>query len=522
MDYPREQILEFSPNTKSILELRSEKDLEILTKIYENGVLLGDDSEDGWGIEYSTEFHMGNDSDLFAPRPQFENNGYRPDEYGHWLKGDWRPVEDFGFDPDKHRTDPHRGHWLIQDRHEPLFHSRDGEQAVHIEDLDDFALPLYEGRIVGQFDYSQKGWVSGRGRAATWRQIPWTKKELAPQYLLGKDHYNKLSKAKSPYKVGQLRVSSSTNTRTLISTTLYNVPCGDKVAILRGVGLSDNTILPAAINSYILDFVARKKVGGLQVDQHILNSLPLPRTDRLHEPLHNAIIANSVPLLGPSLRYSFLWRSMWLSRFDASMNWRKYWALTTLKRRELRCRLDALLAFAYGISRDDFRRILAETDRPTNALTGQAKQFSPPLKGFWRVGKTRPPELRQTVLSQVAFDELKKLIRDYGNQRKAIQMFAGTLSKTKQPSNENLEGWTIPQDLRLRDYDLGHDDRANEPQPVASELGPRYFDWQLEQDADESWEECRQHAELIEEILPSQKTIEESEEEGEAQQNLGY
>ena len=56
------------------------------------------------------------------------------------------------------------------------------------------------------------------------------------------------------------------------------------------------------------------------------------------------------------------------------------------------------------------------------------------------------------------------------------------------------EGWLLPETLRLADYGLGHDHRAKEHQPVASRLGPRYFDWQTAQDADESWRECRLHA----------------------------
>ena len=32
------------------------------------------------------------------------------------------------------------------------------------------------------------------------------------------------------------------------------------------------------------------------------------------------------------------------------------------------------------------------------------------------------------------------------------------------------------------------------PQPVASRLGPRFYDWQLVQSADESWRECHLHA----------------------------
>jgi hypothetical protein len=52
----------------------------------------------------------------------------------------------------------------------------------------------------------------------------------------------------------------------------------------------------------------------------------------------------------------------------------------------------------------------------------------------------------------------------------------------------------LPETLRLADYDLGHDERAKEPQPVASRLGPRFYDWQLAENAEESWRECHLHA----------------------------
>jgi len=58
------------------------------------------------------------------------------------------------------------------------------------------------------------------------------------------------------------------------------------------------------------------------------------------------------------------------------------------------------------------------------------------------------------------------------------------------------EGWMLPENLRLADEPLclGHDDRAKERQPVASVLGPRFYDWQLAQDPAESWRECELHA----------------------------
>ena len=128
-------------------------------------------------------------------------------------------------------------------------------------------------------------------------------------------------------------------------------------------------------------------------------------------------------------------------------------------------------------------------------------------RGFWRVDKDRDPELRHTVLTLVAFHDLQQKIEACcGDREKGIEAFC---------SQNDDEGWMIPETLRLADYGLGHDDRAREPQPVASRLGPRFYDWQLAQSPEESWMECHLHArnllgedgyqELIEELKGEKK-----------------
>jgi hypothetical protein len=90
------------------------------------------------------------------------------------------------------------------------------------------------------------------------------------------------------------------------------------------------------------------------------------------------------------------------------------------------------------------------------------------------------------VLALIAFHDLEQKIEECGGDRdKGIQAFL---------SQNDGEGWMLPETLRLADYGLGHDDRAKEYQPVASRLGPRFFDWQLTQSAEESWRECHLHA----------------------------
>ena len=120
----------------------------------------------------------------------------------------------------------------------------------------------------------------------------------------------------------------------------------------------------------------------------------------------------------------------------------------------------------------------------SSAVSAQTGGLRP--TGFWRVDKDKDPELRHTVLTLVAFHDLEEKIRACGGDREAgIEAFLG---------QNDGEGWMLPETLRLADYGLGRDERARHPQPVASRLGPRFYDWQLAQSAEESWRECHLHA----------------------------
>jgi hypothetical protein len=119
---------------------------------------------------------------------------------------------------------------------------------------------------------------------------------------------------------------------------------------------------------------------------------------------------------------------------------------------------------------------------------GLAKHGADP-RGFWRVEQDQHPELRHTVLNLVAFADLQSDIAAAGGDvTTGIEAFL---------SRNDGEGWMLPETLRLADYDLGFDERAKVAQPVASALGPRFFDWQLAADPADSWRECELHAENL-------------------------
>lgn len=484
--YARDRVTRFSPKSKAILEIQSARDLEILEKIYANSVLLGDDAQDGWGINYALEFMMNTDAKLFPPRPQWEAKGYKPDEYSRWLLGKWQPINELW--KKLGATPPLGEHRCAQSPYDTLpipradipvglILSRDASEWIDEGEIEDIALPLYEGRMIGQFDFSQKGWVSGKGRTSVWREIPWGRKIIEPQFLMGIQNC-----PMSPYalgqKVGQMRVTSGTNTRTVIANPVWGIPCGDKVATLTPSAEKNTLTLSAILNSFACDFQARMRIAGLQVDQHVLFNFACPRPAGV-----DVLIPIALALSLPSAIASGTWiKNKQLGVLHGDSTWKKVWALADAERIRCLCVVDAIAGVLHDLDKDSFEHILRGCDIPVVDI-GKTGHLS---KGFWRVDKDKNPELRHTVLSLVAFrDLLEKITACGGNRDKGIEAFL---------SQNNGEGWMLPETLRLADYGLGHDDRAKEPQPVASRLGPRFYDWQLAQSPEESWRECELHA----------------------------
>ena len=507
LDYPADRITRFSPKSKAVLEVRTLRDLRILEKMYSNGVLLGDDGPDGWGIKYKQgDFNMTSDSKLFPPRPQWEAKGYVADEYGHWLKGNWRSsgIEDDG---GVAGVSPAQTGALTQfDRGRDArdtIKSRDGTQVIAIGDIEDVALPLYEGRMIGQFDFSQKGWVSGKGRSAVWREIEFSGKVIEPQYLMSLKVRNKELELSPHPKIAMMDVTSSTNSRTMIAATIGDSPCGHKVPTLTPKNYSPKQALAALalFNSLPYDYQLRSRFGATSLIWGVLEDTAVPSTVRRREDLLASVATR---LSFPHQQFASYWQ---VPEFNTP--WRSLWALAPHERLRLRCILDATVAHLYGLDEDDFRWILCACDHPSDVMANNVFRKSLDPKGFWRIGshsiyipankkgtklkKSKvwdDPELRHTVLAQIAFADLQVLIAAKGEDE-ALRHFLGTGPD---------DGWMIPETLTLATYKLGHDDRARQPQPVAERLGPRFYDFQLSQSPEESWAECRAHAAKIERI----------------------
>jgi hypothetical protein len=237
--------------------------------------------------------------------------------------------------------------------------------------------------------------------------------------------------------------------------------------------------------------MVRQRLTGQHVSRYFLKDVALPKWK-----IRPAV---SLPVLGLNATHP-LFAAWWQEIDGARWRYRRTWAITQHERLRIRCLLDAIIAVLYGLGRSDFAWILKDCDHPKARLSGKAFCRQLDTKGFWRVDKTQDPELRHTVLSLAAFDDLQVTIAAAGDRDAGIQAFCD--------QNEG-DGWMLPETLCLselgltRTVDIGeYDERARTPQPVRSRLGERFLDWQLAQTQEESWAECERHAKAILEGTP--------------------
>ena len=288
-------------------------------------------------------------------------------------------------------------------------------------------------------------------------------------------------------KVSHMRIGSATNERSTIGTLLEGVPTGDTATIFWSRHWKTDLSLVAVLNSFAFDYVMRVRLGGLHLDYHVFEHNPLPKLETVLAQTRLAHIAARLNVA--SSQWSPLWLRATREYGLASLPWKRWWAVTANERLRLRCVLDALVADLVGLEFSDMMWMFAKCDSQKQFLHDKAFYRTLDPKGFWRIDKEKDPELRPTILTLAAFRDLKESIRECGGDRnRGIEAFC---------TQNNGEGWLVPETLCIADLGLGHDDRAKKPQAVRSRLGDRFFPWQLEQSVEDSWKECELHARNI-------------------------
>ncbi len=366
---------------------------------------------------------------------------------------------------------------------EGIVFSRDGEHWIDEEAIEGTAVPVYGAKVFSLFDFSSSGWVRGKGRSAVWKPIDPSKKTIEPEYLMSELDFRDRTEDRPPWLARLLfkDISKAVNRRTMVSALTPPTPAVHAAPCLAPGHMPDVLPLQAQLGSFVLDFVARLRIGDLHLNYAVVEEFPLLDSRTLTAETRLILTRLVARMSANHEVFSPLW--IYLRERDSA--WREQWASTPHERLRLNCMLDAIVAVLFGLSVEDLRYILRDCDLPVGEADRLSKADELAAKGFWRVNKDQPPELRHTVLTLVAFDDLQGKISERGDVDEGIAAFCG---------QNDGDGWMLPESLRLADYGLGRDERAREVRKVGDSLGPRFFDWQLGQDPEESWRECRLHA----------------------------
>ncbi|OGP20086.1 MAG: hypothetical protein A2X91_09880 [Deltaproteobacteria bacterium GWB2_65_81] len=312
------EVAALNPNTKTCPIFRSKMDAELARKIYARVPVLFDEARgaDGnpWGINFQRMFDMANDSGLFRTHAQMAADGATLDGTTFCL-------------PDG-----------------KLF------------------LPLYEAKMVHQFDhrwatYEQNGEDS---RDATDAEKANPAYSVLPRYWVPKEEVDKRLADKGwtyGWLMGWRDVTSAHVLRTMIATVVPRCGVGHKMPLFmlnKNIESKCKAAHLANLNSLVLDFLARQKVGGTSLTYFYLKQFPvLPPSD--YDEATLAFITSRI--------LELVYTAEDLRPFAVDLGYTgNPFPWDPSRRAVLRAELDAYYAKLYGLTRDELRYILDPTD----------------------------------------------------------------------------------------------------------------------------------------------------------------
>ncbi len=250
-------------------------------------------------------------------------------------------------------------------------------------------LPLLQGAMVDVLQPVAAHHASSHGARASWRAPD--SDALGPQHLVSRDAFGQ--DPEGPPRLVLRALSNATNERTLVPCLVPRLPCGNSLVVLEP---TDGTALPRVLRcaaaagilaSFSADWAARRRLAGTNLNRFVLGELPFPSVT---EAQAVAIARIALRLcLGPRHQQSLARHAMIEGWLDDSSP-----PTEAPHRTRLFAALEHLVAAAYGLSANDLRWILRDTQHPVADLARPAFTRTLDSRGFWRVDRTLHPEAR--------------------------------------------------------------------------------------------------------------------------------
>jgi hypothetical protein len=271
----------------------------LLRKLYSQHPTLGETAAGDWSVRFRRELDMTNDAEHFVPIGEARRLG--------WAE----------------RSD---ATWVCE-----------GETL----------LPLYEGRMIHQFDAAAKGYRYGSRREAVWEPLNGGPKRIEPQFLVPESLARRRG-VSLVRRAGFCDVSGHANERTVLASLIpARAVCGNKVPVC--IFDNDDPRLPliwiAIANSFVIDWIIRRWVSTT-INYFYWWNTPFPRV------APESVIGRSLAEMAAQL----ITPSAAVYGLD--------WAITTplgqSMREDLRAEIDAVVADLFDISSDEFDLILRD------------------------------------------------------------------------------------------------------------------------------------------------------------------
>jgi hypothetical protein len=332
----KDEIELINPNTKNCPTFRDRRDAELVVDIYKSsGAFINLDKEGGnpWEAEKASQFDMTHDSGLFKTRNELEEEGF--------------------------------------DLQQNKFVS--GDQTY---------LPLYEAKFMFQYNHRYSTFEDvpsdevdkGNARELTNTELDDPSNLVLPRYWIPVEEYE--SRNRAEWQLSFRSITNATNERTVVATILPYAGIANSLSPYHGPDGDSASLLLAVLNSYVLDYVARQKVGGTNLNHYIIRQLPVPSPQRFEQiRLDGEPISGRIKELVTKLIYTANDLESFARDADVTSDPYRY-SGESKDREKIRFDLEALVAHIYAIEVEDFERIFDSF--------GQIKEASKQKHGYYR------------------------------------------------------------------------------------------------------------------------------------------
>jgi hypothetical protein len=226
-------------------------------------------------------------------------------------------------------------------------------------------LPVYEAKLIWHFDHRLSTFAncskaevgSGNSRYLSVADKLDRKRESVARWIVKKEHVDRFNvkyDCEPSWYLAIRMVTSASNERTLVAAIIPKSGSVNSLNLVTGIDQLQTCCLIANINSLVVDCVTRTKVNSNNLNQWIVEQLPIIGFGTYSPTALSFVSSHTLELtytsnsLGPFARD--------LGYDGPPFRWDED------RRALLRAELDAWYARAYGLSRDELRYILNPAD----------------------------------------------------------------------------------------------------------------------------------------------------------------